>query len=103
MCRRKGLKRVDDRLSEGEIGQAVHELHGWRADGAVALTREFTFADHITAMGFVVRVAMAAEKMNHHPELTIVYNRVRARLSSHDAGGVTERDIELAKAIDEYT
>ena len=93
---------MDERLSEGEIGQALRELHGWRADGATALVREFTLPDHITAMGLVVRIAMAAEKMNHHPELTIVYNRVRARLSSHDADGVTERDVELAKTIDEY-
>lgn len=93
---------MTDRLSEGEIGQALHDLHGWRADGAAAITREVTFLDHITAMGFVVRVAMASEAMNHHPELTIVYNRVRVRLSSHDVGGVSERDFQLAKAIDSY-
>ncbi len=94
---------MTDRLSEGEIGQALHDLHGWRADGVAAIVRDFTFLDHITATGFVVRVAMAAEAMNHHPELTIVYNRVRARLSSHDAGGVSERDLQLAKTIDTYS
>jgi 4a-hydroxytetrahydrobiopterin dehydratase len=53
-------------------------------------------------MGFVTRVAMAAEKMDHHPELTIVYNRVSIALSSHDAGGVTQRDLDLATAIERY-
>lgn len=93
---------MEDCLSEGEIGQALHGLPGWRAEGVAAITREFTFLDHVTAMGFMVRVAMAAEAMNHHPELTIVSNRVRARLSSHDVEGVSERDIQLAKAINRY-
>jgi len=90
------------RLSADEVSEALRDMHGWHADGVAAITREFTFVDHITAMGFVVRVAMAAEAMNHHPELTIVYNTVRARLSSHDAAGVTQRDLQLAKAIDSY-
>jgi 4a-hydroxytetrahydrobiopterin dehydratase len=63
---------------------------------------EFTLADHIEAMGFVNRAALAAEKMDHHPELTIVYNRVSISLSTHDAGGVTQKDIDLAHAIERY-
>lgn len=74
---------------------------GWSADGD-AITRSFTFADHITAFGFVTRVSMAAEAMDHHPDLHIVYNTVDIRLWSHDAGGLTERDFRLAEKIDHY-
>jgi len=74
------------------------DLPGWTADGD-SITRTYKFRDHIEAMGFVVRVAMTAETLNHHPDLRIVYNTVELRLSSHDAGGVTARDGELARKI----
>ena len=64
------------------------------------MRKTFTFADHITAMGFVVRLGMAAEVMDHHPDLHMVYNRVELTLNSHDAGGVTERDVDLARKAD---
>lgn len=69
------------------------------ADGK-ALERSFRFKDFSEAFGFLTRVAMHAEKVNHHPEFTNVWNRVDFRLTTHDTGGVTERDVELAKAID---
>ena len=69
------------------------------ADGK-AIERRFTFADFSQAFAFLTRVAMHAEKVDHHPEFTNVWNRVDFRLTSHDAGGVTERDVALAKAID---
>ena len=74
--------------------------HGWAmsADGK-ALERGFRFKDFSVAFAFLTRVAMHAEKVDHHPEFTNVWNRVDFRLTSHDAGGVTERDTELAKAI----
>ncbi len=74
---------------------------GWTksADGA-AIEKRFTFADFSEAFAFLARVAMQAEKVDHHPEFTCVWNRVDFRLTSHDVGGVTERDIALAKAID---
>jgi len=74
---------------------------GWTtsADGK-AIEKRFTFADFSTAFAFLARVAMHAEKVDHHPEFTSVWNRVDFRLTSHDAGGVTERDVALAKAID---
>lgn len=87
-----------DKFSSEQAAEAVHGLSGW-STGGETLDRTFTFPDHITAMGFVVRVAMVAEAMNHHPDLRIVYNRVEIALSSHDAGGVTARDVELAKKI----
>jgi 4a-hydroxytetrahydrobiopterin dehydratase len=66
------------------------------------LVKTFTFSDFSEAFAFMTRVALAAEKMNHHPEWTNVYNKVIIRLSTHDAGGVvTDRDRKLAKAIDE--
>jgi 4a-hydroxytetrahydrobiopterin dehydratase len=87
------------KLSAAEIAQRLTALPGWSAD-ANAIRRAFKFADHIAAMGFVVRVAMAAEVMDHHPDLRIVYNSVEIVLSTHSAGGVTENDFALATKID---
>ena len=69
-------------------------------DGGKALVRSFKFKDFSEAFGFLTRVALHAEKQDHHPEFTSVWNRVDFRLTSHDAGGVTERDVKLAEAID---
>lgn len=73
---------------------------GWslEEDGK-ALVRRFTFKDFSEAFGFLTRVALHAEKQDHHPEFTSVWNRVDFRLTSHDAGGVTGRDVALAEAI----
>ena len=68
-------------------------------DGGKALVRTFKFADFSEAFAFLTRVALHAEKVDHHPEFTNVWNRVDFRLTSHDAGGVTERDRTLAEAI----
>ncbi|GAA4024233.1 hypothetical protein GCM10022280_26380 [Sphingomonas swuensis] len=65
-----------------------------------ALVKSFRFADFSAAFGFLTRVALHAEKVDHHPEFTSVWNRVDFRLTSHDAGGVTDRDHALAAAID---
>ena len=73
---------------------------GWSIEeGSKALTRTLKFKDFSKAFAFLTRVAMYAEKVDHHPEFTNVWNRVDFRLTSHDAGGVTERDIKLAQAI----
>ena len=73
---------------------------GWSIEeGSKALTRTLKFKDFSEAFAFLARVAMHAEKVDHHPEFTNVWNRVDFRLTSHDAGGVTERDIKLARAI----
>lgn len=74
---------------------------GWSfEDGGKALLRTFKFKDFSEAFAFLTRVALHAEKADHHPEFTNVWNRVDFRLTSHDAGGVTPRDLALAKAID---
>jgi len=75
---------------------------GWTLEeGGKALVRGFRFTDFSEAFGFLARVALHAEKADHHPEFTNVWNRVDFRLTSHDAGGVTERDVKLAEAINE--
>lgn len=74
---------------------------GWEiaADGTAA-ARSFTFADFAEAWGFMSRIALAAEKANHHPDWSNSWNKVEISLSSHDSGGLTERDAKLARAID---
>ena len=75
--------------------------NGWAFDeSGKALVRTFKFADFSEAFAFLARVALLAEREDHHPEFTSVWNRVDMRLTSHDAGGVTERDVRLAEAID---
>ncbi len=82
---------------------ALKQLPEWReAEGREALTRTFKFRDFNQAFAFMTRVALLAEKMDHHPEWFNVYNRVEVTLATHDAGGVTEKDIALAKAMDSY-
>jgi 4a-hydroxytetrahydrobiopterin dehydratase len=77
-----------------------HLPEGWRfEDGGKALVRTLTFKDFNEAFAFLTRVAMHAEKVDHHPEFTNVWNRVDFRLTTHDAGGVTDRDRKLAEAI----
>ena len=80
---------------------ALQELAGWQdAAGRDAIARTFTFKDFSEAFGFMVRAALVAEKNDHHPEWRNVYRTVEVVLATHDAGGVTGRDIELAKAMD---
>ena len=74
--------------------------NGWTPSGE-AITKSFTFKDFAEAFAFLTRVAAHAEAIDHHPEFTSVWNRVDFRLTSHDAGGVTDRDLGLARTIDE--
>src|SRR5262245_29558776 len=80
---------------------ALKSLKGWsEVEGRDAIARTFTFRDFNEAFGFMARVALVAEKNDHHPEWFNVYKKVEVTLSTHDAGGVTEKDIMLAKAMD---
>jgi 4a-hydroxytetrahydrobiopterin dehydratase len=80
---------------------ALARLNGWsEASGRDAIARKFTFKDFNQAFGFMTRAALVAEKMDHHPEWFNVYKTVEVTLSTHDAGGVTALDIELAAAMD---
>lgn len=81
--------------------QALASIKGWKkVRGRDAIQKGFRFADFNEAWGFMTRVAMAAEKADHHPEWFNVYNRVEIVLSTHDAGGLSEKDVALAKIID---
>lgn len=92
-----------ERLSDQERESLLEELNGWRmVPGREAIAKTFTFTDFNQAFGFMTRVALAAEKLDHHPEWSNVYNRVEITLSTHDAGGLTERDARLARLIDVY-
>ena len=88
-------------LTPDERRAALGRLAGWQqVTGRDAITRTFTFADFNAAFGFMARAALVAEKMDHHPEWSNVYRTVTVTLSTHDAGGLTERDIALAEAMD---
>jgi 4a-hydroxytetrahydrobiopterin dehydratase len=90
------------KLTGPEITAALRKLPGWtKLDARSAIHRKFQFADFNEAWGFMSRVALAAEKQGHHPEWSNVWNRVEITLSTHDAGGLSARDVRLAKAIDE--
>lgn len=82
--------------------KALKDLPGWaKADGARdAIVRKFVFADFNAAFGFMTRVALKADKMDHHPEWSNVYNRVEVLLTTHDADGVTALDVEMARFMD---
>ena len=89
------------RLTDDERDTALAGLPGWRWDGeAGAIRRTFRFADFSAAFGFMTRVAMAAEKADHHPDWSNSWNRVEIALSTHSAGGLTALDIEMARSID---
>ena len=80
---------------------ALASIKGWKkVRGRDALQKSFKFADFNEAWGFMTRVAMAAEKADHHPEWSNVYNRVEVTLTTHDAGGVTDLDVKLAAFMD---
>jgi 4a-hydroxytetrahydrobiopterin dehydratase len=100
-----GLNREDamvERLVGAARQAALHELHGWsEVDDRDAIRKSYHFSNFSEAWGFLSRIALAAEKMDHHPEIFNVYNRVEIVLSTHDADGVSDRDIRLATAIDE--
>jgi 4a-hydroxytetrahydrobiopterin dehydratase len=81
---------------------ALAKLTGWSAvDGRDAIQKSYKFADFNTAFGFMTRVALKADQMDHHPEWFNVYSKVDVTLSTHDSGGVTEKDVDLAKFMDE--
>ena len=90
-----------EKLSADARKAALKELSGWSdVSGRDAIARTFTFRDFNEAFGFMTRAALVAEKSDHHPEWRNVYKTVEVVLSTHDAGGVTAKDIELARAMD---
>lgn len=86
-------------LSEEEAAGELASMDGWSLEKG-AISKKFEFGTFSEAFGFMARAALAAEKMDHHPEWTNVYNTVSVRLTTHDAGGLTRNDIELARLMD---
>jgi 4a-hydroxytetrahydrobiopterin dehydratase len=87
------------KLAAGEIAERMAKVPKWRLVGE-RLHREFQFEDFVRAFGFMSSVALLAEKANHHPDWTNAYGKVVVDLTSHDSGGLTQRDFDLAMAID---
>lgn len=89
------------KLDSAARKSALAKLNGWSdVSGRDAITKKFTFKNFNEAFGFMSRVALVAEKMDHHPEWSNVYKTVDVTLSTHDAGGLTELDVKLAEAMD---
>ena len=92
-----------EKLNAEARARALVELSGWDpVEGRDAIQKSFRFKDFNQAWGFMSRVALAAEAMNHHPEWSNVYNRVDIVLTTHDCGGLSERDIQLARKIEQF-
>jgi 4a-hydroxytetrahydrobiopterin dehydratase len=90
-----------EKLTGNAHKTALAKLNGWsEVKGRDAISRTFTFNDFNEAFGFMARAALIAEKLDHHPEWFNVYNKVEVTLATHDAGGVTDRDVRLAEAMD---
>ncbi len=90
-----------ERLTDAAKAQALARLDGWApVEGRDAISKSFKFKDFNGAFGFMARAALKAEQMNHHPEWCNVYNRVEVTLATHDAGGVTQLDVDLAAFMD---
>ena len=87
------------RMSENEVKDRLAGLPGWEREGD-ALVREFQFANFVGSVDFVNRITPVAEDMNHHPDLSISWNKVKVSLSTHSEGGITENDFQLATKID---
>lgn len=88
------------RLTPSQIEKALQNLSDWELSDE-KIRKTFEFEDFVAAMGFVIEVAQWAEEVGHHPDIDIRYNRVVLALTTHDEGGVTERDIRLAREIEE--
>lgn len=94
-----GVSKLDDHERELALQQLPHWYYDADAQG---IRRTYQFADFAEAFGFMARIAILAEKADHHPEWFNVYNRVEILLTTHDAQGLSQRDIALAKAIDDF-
>lgn len=97
ICKNDGMARK--KLSDSELQSALGSLSEWAVQNG-RLHREYQFSDFPQAFGFMTIAAIQIEKMNHHPEWSNVYNRVTIDLTTHDVGGITQNDVELARVLD---
>ncbi|MEM9026917.1 MAG: 4a-hydroxytetrahydrobiopterin dehydratase [Pseudomonadota bacterium] len=94
---------MPDRLPDADVVSALSSLDGWsRMADREAITKRFVFADFNDAFGFMTRCALVAEKMDHHPEWFNVYKTVDVTLTTHDAGGITQLDVDLARKMNDF-
>lgn len=92
-----------EKLNQDAIEKALGTLDGWRkSDDHIGLEKTFQFSDFNAAFGFVARVALAADKMDHHPEWSNVYNKVTVRWTTHSQGGVSDLDLKLMRQCNRY-
>ncbi|MCR9213333.1 MAG: 4a-hydroxytetrahydrobiopterin dehydratase [Proteobacteria bacterium] len=92
------------KFSKEEISKSLEDLQGWtQLDGRDAIQKDFLFKNFSQAFAFMTRVALKAEKMDHHPEWFNVYNKVEVVLATHDVDGVSDKDIELARFMDKIS
>jgi len=92
---------LGQKLDAAARAAALKDLHGWREDASRdAIVKTFVFGDFVQAFGFMTKAALVAERMDHHPEWSNVYKTVNVLLTTHDAGGLTMKDIELARAME---
>lgn len=92
-----------DALTDQQITEKLQGLNGWKRDdleGRPGILKVFSTGDFLSGLGFVTRVAVLAERANHHPDVVLTYPKVSVRLTTHDAAGVTQKDFELAAQID---
>lgn len=92
---------MTNRASDAEINEALKTLSGWAVENG-KLHKQYTFPDFVHAFGFMATSAIAIEKMDHHPEWANVYNRVTVDLTTHDAGGISAKDLKLAALLDSF-
>ncbi len=91
---------MNSRLTDQEVSEAISsELRDWSLDG-IKIKKEWRFKNFIQAFGFITKIALISESMNHHPDLRNVYSQVTVELTTHDLEGISQKDIDLAKAID---
>ncbi|MBY0462050.1 MAG: 4a-hydroxytetrahydrobiopterin dehydratase [Alphaproteobacteria bacterium] len=92
-----------EKLTENEIFSSISSLKGWKfVDNSQVIEKKWVFKDFSEAFSFMTRVALLAEKVNHHPEWSNVYNNLTIQLRTHDCGGISQRDIDFAKAIEGF-
>jgi 4a-hydroxytetrahydrobiopterin dehydratase len=96
--KRSNVSKTARKLEGSAVAEALNKLSSWSQVGE-ALVREFDFNDFTQAMGFVTQVAMVAQEINHHPDIELNYNKLKLTLQTHHLGGLSDKDIELAKRI----